>query len=234
MNVLAIGCHPDDLEIGCGGTLIKYVKAGHKTFMCHITNGDMGHKIIKPEDLGPIRIKEARKAAEIIGAEHITLNVSDNADELFSNETEERLIEVIRYTKPDIIITHNDKDYSAQHEATSEAVKSLSFAATVPHIITTSEHISNVPPIIYMDTLAGTRFIPSEYVDITQEIEQKLQALACHESQIKWMLDHDNIDFLDFVKTCSKFRGMQCGVPYAEAFRQYAEWPRLRPYRLLP
>ena len=85
-----------------------------------------------------------------------------------------------------------------------------------------------------MDTLAGTRFIPSEYVDITQEIELKLQALACHESQIKWMSDHDKINFLDFVKTCSKFRGLQCGVPYAEAFRQYAEWPRLRPYRLLP
>ena len=46
MIVLGIGCHPDDLEIQCGGTLAKYAKLGHKVFMCHIANGNMGHKII--------------------------------------------------------------------------------------------------------------------------------------------------------------------------------------------
>ena len=58
--------------------------------------------------------------------------------------------------------------------------------------------------------------------------------LECHESQIKWMLHHDKIDFVDFVRTCSKFRGLQCGVPYAEAFTQAYVWPKVTTKRLLP
>jgi LmbE family N-acetylglucosaminyl deacetylase len=68
MNVLGIGCHPDDLEIGCGGTLAKYAKQGNKVFMCHIANGNMGHALIQPAELREIRDKEARNAAKIIGA----------------------------------------------------------------------------------------------------------------------------------------------------------------------
>lgn len=85
-----------------------------------------------------------------------------------------------------------------------------------------------------MDNLAGINFLPNEYVDISDEIEQKLEALNCHESQIKWMMDHDHIDFLDFVRTCSKFRGLQCGVAYAEGFTHCDAWPRVPTKRLLP
>lgn len=56
MNVLAIGCHPDDLEIGCGGTLSAYVKQGHRVFMCHVANGDKGHAVIMPDELKEIWI----------------------------------------------------------------------------------------------------------------------------------------------------------------------------------
>jgi len=85
-----------------------------------------------------------------------------------------------------------------------------------------------------MDTLAGIGFIPTEYVDISDVMDLKLEALACHESQIKWMRDHDGIDFLDFVRTCNKYRGLQASVSYAEGFRQYAGWPRFKTSRLLP
>ena len=77
-------------------------------------------------------------------------------------------------------------------------------------------------------------FDPALYVDITSQIETKLQALAMHESQIKWMLEHDNIDFVDMVRTCSKYRGYQCGVPYAEAFRPYNVYQRYSTKHLLP
>lgn len=234
MNVLAIGCHPDDLEIGCGGTLIKYVKQGHRVVMCHVTNGNMGHAVIKPDVLGDIRNAEAARAAAMIGAEHISLDVGDDAPDQFNGDTMNKLMEVVRYVRPDIVITHNDSDYSVQHEAASNAVKSITFGATVPHIVTKSVHTTVIPPVYFMDTLAGVGFIPAEYVDISSEIEQKLEALSCHQSQIKWMADHDNIDFLDFVRTCNKYRGLQCGVPYAEGFRQYTQWARLRPTRLLP
>ena len=58
--------------------------------------------------------------------------------------------------------------------------------------------------------------------------------LECHESQLKWMRDHDHIDFADFVRTCAKFRGLQCGAAYAEAFTQCSVWPKMTYKRLLP
>ena len=85
-----------------------------------------------------------------------------------------------------------------------------------------------------MDTLAGVGFQPSHYVDITGQIETKIRALQCHESQLKWMSDHDGIDFADMVRTCSKYRGYQCGVPYAEGFRPYPVYQRYAGKNLLP
>ena len=76
--------------------------------------------------------------------------------------------------------------------------------------------------------------LTTEYVDITEEIDIKLEMLECHESQMKWMRDHDNIDFAEFVKTCARFRGLQCGAMYAEAFTQCYAWPKILPKRMLP
>ena len=70
--------------------------------------------------------------------------------------------------------------------------------------------------------------------DISDEIELKIQMLECHESQLKWMRDHDNIDFAEFVRTCSRFRGLQSGVDYAEGFTQELVWPKVVTRRLLP
>ncbi len=234
MNILGICAHPDDLEIGCGGTLIKYAKQGHKVFMCNIANGNMGHVKIMPDELRKIRAEELRKSAEIIGAEALSIDVGDGCVEASNKETQKKVAEVIRYTKADLIITHNPDDYMRDHVQASQIAFDASFCATFPHLFTRSEYITNFPPVYYMDTLAGIGFIPTEYVDITNEMEEKLQALSCHESQYKWMLEHDHIDFADFVRTCNKYRGQQCGVPYAEGFCQYKGWSRFRTYRLLP
>ena len=234
MNILAIGCHPDDLEIGCAGTLIRYVREGHKVSMCTITNGNMGHAIIMPDELREIRRKESEAAAEIIGADYYCVDLDDGCAEAGNKEARLRLIEIIRKTKPDVIITHNSDDYMRDHKQTCEIAYDASFISTLPHLFTESKFTTALPPIFYMDTLAGIGFIPTEYVDISDVIELKLQSLSCHESQIKWMLDHDNIDFLDFVRTCNKYRGLQAGVAYAEGFRQYAGWPRFRTARMLP
>ena len=64
MNVLAIGCHPDDIEIACCGTLAKCVKRGDKVTVCHVANGNMGHEIIPPDELREIRAKEAKASNE--------------------------------------------------------------------------------------------------------------------------------------------------------------------------
>ena len=234
MNILAVGCHPDDLEIGCGGTLAKYAKLGHKVFMCHITNGSLGHKIIMPDELRKIRNMEAETAAKMIGAESLSIDIDDLTVDSSNMEVTMQVAEVIRYSKPDLIITHNPDDYMRDHQECSKLVFNASFASSLSHLETHSPGYDRIVPIFYMDTLAGIGFIPTEYVDISEEIDTKLKALACHESQIKWMLDHDNIDFLDFVKTCSKYRGLQSSVLFAEGFRQYAGWPRFAVKRLLP
>ena len=178
--------------------------------------------------------QEAVNAAKVLGAEAITIDVGDFGVESADKQILKKLVEVVRSTKPDVIITHNPDDYMRDHMQASKLAYDASFVCTVPHFETLSEVFPQFPPVFYMDTLAGIGFIPTEYVDISQEIELKLEAIDCHESQVKWLLEHDNIDFLDFAKTCSKYRGLQASCKYAEGFRQYAGWPRFRTRRMLP
>ena len=68
MNVLAVGCHPDDNELLCAGTLARCAKRGDRVFMASIMNGNTGHRTIPPERLGAVREREMRASARIIGA----------------------------------------------------------------------------------------------------------------------------------------------------------------------
>jgi len=234
MKVLAIGCHPDDLEIGCGGTLAKYVDFGNEVFMCHVANGDMGHAVIEPEELRRIRTVEAERSGEVIGAkEVINIDVGDLTVNSHDEETVKKVIEVVRYVKPDVIITHSPEDYMTDHVETGKLVFNASFSSSVPHFGSGEAH-GLITPLYYMDTLAGVNFLPEEYVDVTDTIERKLEAVAKHESQVKWMQVHDGIDFLDFVRTVSRFRGLQIGVKFAEGFRPCRTWPRQTTEKLLP
>lgn len=234
MNVLAVGCHPDDIEIGCGGTLIKYAKRGDNVTVCHMTNGNMGHVRIMPDELAVIRTAEAQQGCTMLGASQvISMDVADLKVDSYDQGIVYALTEVIRTAKPDVIITHSPNDYMKDHVETSKLVFDASFSATIPHF-TSVPHINNFAPIFYMDTLAGVDFQPEQYVDITEEIELKLQALDCHESQVKWMRDHDGIDFLDMIRTCSKYRGYQCGAGYAEGFILCKAYPRMTHKPMLP
>lgn len=232
MNVLAVGCHPDDLEIGCGGTLARYVLAGHRVTMCVVANGNMGHAVIMPEELRTIRHGEALRAAAVIGAELVELDVPDLEVDSANQATVIKLIEVIRRTRPDVILTHSPDDYMKDHIEVSRLVCDASFSASVPHFAASPAH--GITPVWFMDTLAGVGFLPEEYVDISDTIGKKIEALENHESQVKWMRDHDGIDFAEFVRICSRFRGLQCGAMYAEGFRAYKAWPRLKAQRMLP
>lgn len=235
MNVLAIGCHPDDLEIACSGTLRKYVEQGANVYMCHVANGDQGHVIIEPEPLAEIRAEEARKAAMFIGAKDIfSIGVSDMQVNSHDQAQIDAVADVVRITRPDVIITHNCDDYMQDHVETSHLATNGAFMAGLPHRSVNQPAFNSFIPTFFMDTLAGVDFNPSHYVDISGQIERKLQALSMHESQVKWMLEHDDIDFVDMVRTCSKYRGYQCGVAYAEAFRPYNVYPRHSTKHLLP
>jgi len=232
VNVLAIGCHPDDIEISCCGTLAKCVRRGDKVTVCHVANGNMGHEIIEPDELRQIRIGEAKKAGSLARIEVVTLDIGDLLPNGCSTAQRDMLVNLIKKVQPDFIITHSPTDYMPDHREVSKLVFDASFAASVPHYADAGK--AAVVPIYYMDNLAGMNFNPTEYVDITEEIDLKIEMLECHESQLKWMRDHDHIDFAEFVRTCSRFRGIQCGVGYAEAFCQELVWPKVLPKRLLP
>lgn len=234
MNVLAIGCHPDDIEINCAGTLVKCVERGDKVTVCHVANGDLGHEIIMPDELRLVRAAEAKKAGSLAGIEVVTCDIGDVLVYEGSKAQRDLVVDVIRSTQPDFIITHAPSDYMPDHVAVSRLVFDAAFAASVPHYETAVPGKAAVTPIYYMDNLAGVNFIPTEYVDVSDCIDKKLEMLECHESQLKWMRDHDNIDFAEFVKTCARYRGLQCGVQYAEGFTQCLAWPKILPKRLLP
>jgi LmbE family N-acetylglucosaminyl deacetylase len=233
MNILAVGCHPDDIEIGCGGTLARYVAEGHAVTYCHVADGCLGHAVIRSDELRVIRANEARKAAEIMGAQkYASLGVPDLEVSAADPELVRRMVAVIREAKPDIILTHSPEDYMKDHRQVSELVFDASFSASVPHF--GEGEACPAAPLYYMDTLAGMGFAPTEYVDINDFIDIKLAALACHDSQIAWLRDHDGIDFLNFARACSRFRGIQCGAVYAEGFKPCLTFPRVGTKRLLP
>ena len=234
MRILAIGAHPDDIEIACSGTLAKCVKRGDTVIVCHVSSGNLGHVVIPPDELRVIRANEAKKAGALAGIEVVCAGFDDL--EIFDNnkEARDKLVDIIKYANPDFIITHDPDDYMPDHTAVSRLVFDASFTATLPNYVSKYKEPAKLVPIYYMDTLAGVNFNPTEFVDISEEIDLKMDMLECHESQLKWMRDHDHIDFAEFVRTCSRFRGIQCGVQYAEAFCQELVWPKVTTRRLLP
>jgi LmbE family N-acetylglucosaminyl deacetylase len=233
MRILAIGAHPDDIEIACSGTLAKCVKRGDTVIVCHASSGNLGHVIIPPDELTRIRAEEARRAGAMAGIEVIWGGFDDL--EIFDDrEARDKIVNVIKYANPDVIITHDPNDYMPDHTTVSKLVFDAAFTATLPNYGDRSVPPAKLVPIYYMDTLAGVNFNPTEYVDVTDEIELKLQMLECHESQVVWMRDHDGIDFPDMVRTCSRYRGYQCGAEYAEGFRQCQVYLKGTTKRLLP
>ena len=91
-----------------------------------------------------------------------------------------------------------------------------------------------IPPVYYMDTVAGIGFIPEEYVDITDVFDLKVEMLSKHQSQLTYMMERDKLDMLDYMTTAAKYRGYQCGVRYAEGFIRKKAYPSLSAERVLP
>lgn len=238
MNILAIGAHPDDIEESCGGTLAKYAKQGHKIFTATATNGNIGSATLPKDEIAAIRKEEARRAAAIIGAEYICL---DYNDEMFFEDIDARInfINLVRYCKADIILTHNPQDYNPDHELTSKIINDIAVMIPIAKIETKSKPYDKIPNIVYFEPVHGLGFIPTEYVDITDEMETKIAMCSEHKSQITWMQDNykDAVgdgNFFDDVTTIARYRGIQCGVQYAEGFRMAHNAFRVSPKRILP
>ena len=202
--------------------------------MCHATRGDRGSYVHTSEEIARIRGEEARRAAEICGAEYATLGISDGEINAADPEQRRLVVDLVRDARPDLIITHYPRDYMSDHDEISKLVFDCSFHATLPLFETGKPHHPLVTPIYYMETVMGVGFQPTEYVDVSDAIDAKVAMLEAHESQLTWLRDHDAVDIVEQMKTTTRFRGQQCGAAYAEGFVQCQTWLRGTTRRLLP
>jgi N-acetylglucosamine malate deacetylase 1 len=227
MRVLAIGAHPDDLECHCGGTLARYVAEGHAVVMCHASAGDYGSTGPDGPERAELRTGEARRAAELIGAEHVTLGLSDGGIRSEDAEQRRAVEELAREAAPDVVITHSAADYHPDHRELHRLVIDAVHLAANPRRTASGPALRQHVPIYFMETDASLRFQPTEWVDITSTVDVKQQMAACHASEL-------DDEYLEQVLARSAYRGFQCGVRHAEGFEAFPVWLRVRPYRVLP
>ena len=233
MNILAVGAHPDDLEILCGGTLALYTRLGHRVTMAVLTNGNLGHPDFAPDDMARVRRAEFESAAALIGADTIWMDVDD---ELSAVNTESRLlmVDALRKANPDVLLTHNPDDYHVDHRNAGQLAFEAAPLACVRRLKTKYPPIDKQTLIYYFDSLGAVNFLPTEYVDIGDTVDVKRKMVMCHESQGAWMKEATGFDMLEVLEHVARVRGFAAGVKYAEGFRRLEAWYRGSVKRVLP
>lgn len=205
MKILAIGAHPDDAEIGCGGLLAM---EGISKHIVHLSNGETS----KYAD-GEVRRREAEAAAQVLTAQVDFFDIPGR--QITDNETDcLRLVSLIREIRPDYLVTHWDLDGHPDHQGAYHLVRKAFFlsGARVPLDVSPWKCRN----ILYFHPFSlGYGFAPHFVLDITAVYPKKLEALRCHRSQESFVLPQ--------VEAVSRYFGQSSGVERAEPFR--AEMP---------
>jgi len=186
LRVLFIGAHPDDPDSGGGGTAALYTRQGHTAKMVSVTNGAEGHY----EGTGPAlvqrRRKEAAAAGAALGLEYVTLDNPDSNIEL-TLELRNQMVKLIREFGPDLIMTHRPNDYHPDHRVTSQVVQDAIIATVyVPSIVPEVPPLTKTPAMFYMwdQFTKPYPFVPDVVISTDDVVEQKVDALSCHVSQM--------------------------------------------------
>ena len=199
-SVLAVGAHPDDIELGCGGALAKFKDNGYKVCGLVITSGERGNILLTQ---GIDRKAEAANGATAMGLDELWVcNFKDTELNTQMNDIKSVIEEKIRTTNAEIVITQSPNDIHQDHKAVFDATK---IAARGARTLLCYEDVSTEP-----------HFIPNYFVDITDYMEDKIQAVESHKTQ-----KHRLYMQPDSIKGRASHRGMQSGVKYAEAFLLY-------------
>ena len=234
LRVLAIHAHPDDVEFQCAGTLVLLREAGHHVTIATMTPGDCGSAEHDAEAIAAIRRDEARASGDLIGADYLCLEFRDLA--IFNDDdSRRRVTEVLRRTRPDLILTAPPVDYIADHEMTSLLVRDAGFAASCPNYATRqwepAAPLRRIPHLYFVDPLEGSdregaRVAADFHIDVSRVFATKREMLACHASQRDWLLRQHGIDeYRESQARWGAVRGTEIGVAQAEAFRQYRGHP---------
>jgi LmbE family N-acetylglucosaminyl deacetylase len=190
--ILAVGAHPDDIELGCGGTLSSAVKSGRKVIAVFLTKGG---KCANPE----VRCQESITALDYLGVKDVYFGDFKDTEIGCSHEVIEFLEKFSYENKPETVLTHTVNDIHQDHRH----IGWLSMSA-----------FRNVPRLLAYETPRVTAsFSPNYFVDISDCISDKWNALKCHMSQkTKRYIAYESMVNL------ASFRGAQVNLPAAEAY----------------
>jgi len=221
LDILAFGAHPDDVELGCAGTLLGAIAEGKKVGVIDLTKGELGTR-------GSIsqRLSEAQLASELLG-----LSIRENlgmADGFFINNKEHQLviIETIRRFQPSIIFCNAPEDRHPDHGRAASLIEEAAFLSGLEKIKTSHEGIAQEAwrPTQVFHYIQSRSLTPHFVVDISKHIEKKMESIMAYGSQFYNPNSNEpdtfisSAAFLEFVKGRAKELGQQIGVQYAEGF----------------
>jgi len=221
LDILAFGAHPDDVELGCAGTLLGAIAEGKKVGVIDLTKGELGTR-------GSIsqRLSEAQLASEVMG-----LTIRENlemADGFFINNKEHQLIiiETIRRFQPSIIFCNAPEDRHPDHGRAASLVAEAAFLSGLKKIQTIHNGVAQEAwrPTQVFHYIQSRNLTPNFVVDISKHIEKKMEAILAYSSQFYDPKSNEpdtfisSAAFLEFVKGRAKELGQQIGVQYAEGF----------------
>lgn len=196
MNILAIGAHPDDIEFGCGGTLLKYAAAGHTINLLVLTSGKVGGNPLE-------RTREQEQSAKFMGVNDLIWGGLEDTELTENKHLIGAIEKALTRTSPDIVFVNHTDDVHQDHRAAAYSA------------ITATRYIKEV---LFYEVPSTQNFIPDIFVDIGHIVDKKLHLLKLHTSQIN-KTRVDNLTILESAQACAVFRGYQGRVKHAEGFK---------------
>lgn len=195
MNILAVGPHPDDIEYGCGGTLVRYRQAGHRVYLLIMTDGSLGGD---PE----VRRAEQMEAGRILGAEEIFFGGYQDTGLVCDRTSITKVEEIVERVAPEYV-------YVNYHDDTHQDHRNLPLA-TVPAA-------RSIPNLLFYEGLSSQNFTPTVFVDIDAVLHKKLALLEAHASQVL-RTNVEGMSIVDIARSAANFRGIQGRAKHAEGF----------------
>lgn len=211
-RVLAIGTHPDDIEIGCGGTIRLLADQGHEIKFIVVTSGEEGSLELRKEQLRKDRKTEASKSAKVLGATDVIFFDEPDGLTQATKETKVKLIQFIRDFKPEVVFIHSSHDCFPDHQVVSQLSKSAIQAASGPWYSDAGLVPHQVRDVFGFEVWNALQS-PQMNINIERSIDRKIQALSCHSSQIA------DFNYVGAVRGLNEYRGaVTVTGKYAESF----------------
>jgi bacillithiol biosynthesis deacetylase BshB1 len=216
MNILTLAIHPDDIELGCGGTVALAALQGHQVTLVDLSPGESSSNGT-PEE----RTAEARKAAAILGAkQRLNVGLPDCAIQSEDPGQTRAVVDIIRSVRPDLVLIPHKEDPHPDHASGGALIERAIYLAGIQGYAAGSEACSVRSGLVYMGRLD---FEPDFIVDITPTFSMKMDAVRAHRSQFirdegRNPTSINSPDFLQFLEARSSSYGYRAGARYGEPF----------------